>query len=124
MSKHRATPHPFGRGAVAHQLSEGAIVICDPDAPIEFGCRVLVAFSDCAVHGRCLTKHPSKAKSGINASYKDIFGNTDTLRGCAISGPERCVYRIVAEFPPVIPVARYHRRIVTDVYQPALEEAA
>ena len=78
-----------------------------------------------ALDGRCETKHPSKSKSGcIRASWKDVDGDPHEIGGWQISGSERCVYRIIAEFPPAIPLARYHRRILRDVYQPTLKRAA
>src|SRR5271169_1450970 len=100
-----ATAHPFGPDAIAHQLFDGPIVVADPDAPIEYGCRVLLTlttedakFSHYAFEGRCETKHPAKAKWGITVSFKN-FDGTDAggFSRCPLAGSKRCVFRIVAE---------------------------
>jgi hypothetical protein len=111
MPKCSATTLTFGPNAIAHQLADGPIVVADPDAPIEYGCRVLLTFNknDAKLSGafeaRCETKHPAKAKWGITVSVKNIDGTeAGGLSRCPIAGSKRCVYRIVAEFPAAIPV--------------------
>lgn len=104
-----------------HQLFEGPIVVCDPDAPIEYGCRVFGDGSG-ALDGRCETKRPSKVTTGcIRASWRDVNGDASELGGWQVSGPERCVFRIVAELPPALPLARGHLRVPRDVPRPGLE---
>jgi len=89
--------------AMACQLPSGPIVVCDPDAPIEYGCRVLVSLEDSSgvIDGRCLTKHPRKAKTGIGVSFEREDGSPSELWGCRAKGPKRNVFRVVAEFPPI-----------------------
>jgi hypothetical protein len=45
MSKRSPTTLTFGPNTIAHQLVDGNIVIADPDAPIEYDCRVLLVLS-------------------------------------------------------------------------------
>jgi hypothetical protein len=72
-AREKTAPHPFGRKVMAAQLLDGSVVICDPDAPIEHGCRVLLVIpgyqgsTGAAIEGRCLTKHPSKTKGPLCA---------------------------------------------------------
>ncbi len=80
-------------------LLTGQIVICDADAPIEYGCRVLVRVTTTheeAFIGRCGTRHPSKAKDGITVVHDQIGPRA---KCGSPKDPTTNVYRVVLEVP-------------------------
>ena len=81
----------------------GKIVICDLDAPMEFGCPLVLTMSGegfvCV--GTCLTKHPSKAKCGVTIKFKNSSGDEGVLHECGGPGGESKVYRIVGELQTI-----------------------
>jgi len=98
--KPKKAPLTLTPNLIGFKASSGQIVICDPYAPIEYGCQLITLIKDSkgfALFGTCLTKHPSKAKCGVTVKYKNSTGDEGVLRGCGAPGGDSKVYRIVGE---------------------------
>jgi hypothetical protein len=102
----------FNSSFVVARPERRRALVCDPQAPLEHGCPVVLLDKNNAfmLEGTIATKHPAKART-LNIKFSDSGGSS--ISGVRASSGDSAVVRVVAEFALLTSYSAAHQLLLS-----------